>query len=272
MVKHAAQEDRAQSPGGDRATTELRNTLKELEEAKARAEAASHFKTQMLAMVSHELRTPLAAIKGYTTTMLDYYHRLSEAQHREFLEVIDEETDLLTDMVTDLLDLSCLEAGRFALRREPTDIGLLLHKLVNRLGLTHAQPTLDLDVEAGLPLLEADPHRLQQVFRNLLNNALRYTPDNGTITIRASQEADHLLVSLSDTGPDIPPEEQERIFEPFQRGSLPNGYQPATSRAGLGLSICRRLVDAHGGSITVESQPGSGTTFYVRLPIRAPQP
>lgn len=219
-------------------------------------------RASLIATVSHELRTPLAAIKGYATTLLaDDVEWQPEAQKR-FLQIISEETDRLTDMVNDILDLSRLESGALRLQMRPCDFSSLLQETLHRLPIPPEQ--MQLSLPPALPPLLADPLRVQAILRNLLENAWKYGGEVVQIWIEAQAREKDLLIQIRDNGPGIPPEEQERIFEPFYRAQESAAKTP--SGAGLGLAICQGLVQAHGGKLWLEPQP-RGASFVFTLPL-----
>jgi signal transduction histidine kinase len=223
-------------------------------------------KTELLSTVSHELRTPLAAIKGYATTLLQH-DRMRADVRREFLGIIDSESDRLAELISNLLDMSRLEAG--VLRVDPAPIRLqrLADGAVQRAQhLTPAHEIL-LDWRAD-PWVAADVSRVEQVLTNLLNNAIKYSPDGGQICVSSRTRDSMLLISVQDHGVGIPPREVDKIFDRFHR--VEGDLAQRVSGTGLGLAICRGLIEAHGGRVWVESEPGVGSTFTVTLPICDP--
>jgi signal transduction histidine kinase len=247
----------------------LAQTNSQLAEANARLAELDQLKTDFVSMVSHELRTPLGLIKGYAGTLLRQEISLDEATRREFLVVIDDETDRLTELVTNLLDMSRIEAGTLRIDPRPIDVRALLRECVKRLAAREPDRVPDLDVPDVLARVLADERRIVQVVDNLLTNAARYTPPDTLILLRARSD-DHLVtVAVVDHGPGIPAEKREQIFEKFTR--LDGGERPESSGTGLGLAICRGIVQAHGGRIWVDSEIGSGSTFAFTLPVSAGQ-
>jgi signal transduction histidine kinase len=241
---------------------------RQLAAANARLAELDQLKSDFVSMVSHELRTPLGLIKGYAGTLRRQDIELDDATRREFLQVIEEETDSLTELVANLLDMSRIEAGTLRVDPRPTDLNRLLAECAARLHAREPARTLQLNVPAGLPPVLADERRVIQVVDNLLTNAARYTPADAAIVLRAHAGYETVVVEVADDGPGIPPDMRERIFEKFVR--LEGGEGAASGSSGLGLAICRGIVQAHGGTIWVESEPGRGSTFGLSLPVSQP--
>ncbi|MGW8225381.1 MAG: sensor histidine kinase [Anaerolineales bacterium] len=216
-----------------------------------------------VATVSHELRTPLGFIKGYATSLLRDDANWDEETRREFLMIIDEETDRLKELIDNLLDSSRLQSGTLRMEFQPLRIDTMLKDLTLRAKSFHA----DLDIQVNLitaPLkIEADPTRLAQVFDNLISNAIKYAP-NSTVDITLDTEDGYAHIKFSDQGPGIPDEALPNIFTRFYR--VPNQNRSVRG-TGLGLFICRQIVTAHRGQIIAVSKLGEGTTFHIYLPI-----
>lgn len=237
-------------------------------DAKARAERADQLKTRLLANVSHELRTPLNVIIGYAQTALgtpnSYGEELPESLRRD-LGYVHQSGQHLLHLINDLLGLSQAEIGALELFRETISTKAFLQDVFGALSDTEKKPgvTWHLRLPEFLPLLEADPVRLRQILINLLHNAAKFTSE-GKIELGAEVILPYLHIWIQDTGNGIPGEMQEQIFEPFVKIDPPNQRQTG---AGLGLTIVRRLVALHGGSITLESQSNQGSTFHIYLPL-----
>jgi PAS domain S-box-containing protein len=220
-------------------------------------------KSRLVSTVSHELRTPLAAIKGYVTTLLAKDVHWDQASQQEFLEVILAETDRLTSLVNDLLDLSKIEAGNMALRYSECNLFEMAQSAAR-----HAYPSpagrLHLNVPADLPDLLVDRRLIEAVLRNLIENSVKYAGEQSQIFVHASLENGHAIVQVEDEGPGFPSAQSGAIFEDFSR--LENADPFAVPGFGLGLSICRGFVRAHGGDIWVESESrGACVTFSLPL-------
>ena len=239
----------------------------ELAEANARLAELDRLKTEFVSMVSHELRTPLGLIKGYTGSLLQTELVPDETTRREFLTVVDEETDRLTELVTNLLDMSRIESGTLHVDPHPTDLSRVLAACSARLRAREPERRLGLDIPDHLPAVMADERRIGQVVDNLLTNAARYTPADAQILLRARREDGHVEVAVVDDGPGIPAEEREHVFDKFVR--LDDGAD-RPGGTGLGLAICRGIVQAHGGRIrVVDGDTGHGAVFLFDLPTAA---
>jgi two-component system phosphate regulon sensor histidine kinase PhoR len=216
-----------------------------------------------VANVSHELRTPLTAIRGFVEALRDGTIT-DEAGRQRSLAVIAGEERRLQRLVAGLLDLSRIESGQAALRREPVDLAALLRGCAEVVAhrAEEAGVTLDLALPTDLQPVTGDADRLEQVVANLLDNALRYTPAGGRITLAARMDSGTVAVSVADTGRGIPPEALPHLFERFYTADPARTGQGA----GLGLAIAREIVHAHGGELTVVSTPGAGSIFTIHLP------
>jgi signal transduction histidine kinase len=218
------------------------------------------------------LRTPLGLIKVFCTTLLredvDFDHEMQQ----RFLRNIDEETDKLERIVDNLLDLSRMESGRLRLDKQPIDVGQLAQKVMDTMKMD-IQPTQHRFVHdfPTIPLMAIiDPKRIEQVLRNLMSNAIKYSPGGGTITVGGRGDKRQLLVWVKDQGIGIHPQDLERVFDRFYR--VENETTQRVRGAGLGLSVCQGILEAHGERIWVESTPGTGSTFYFTLKRMKPAP
>ena len=217
----------------------------------------------LIADVAHELRTPLTVIQGNLEAMLDGVLPSSPQE----IATLRDETALLARLVSDLRLLSLAEAGQLKLERVEVDPTELITRAVEpfRLQAQSSQIELALEIAANLPFINVDADRIAQVIRNLLNNALRHTAAGGTITLTCRKEtAQSLLITVSDTGEGIPPDDLPFVFDRFYRAD--KSRSRASGGSGIGLTIAKQLVEAHGGKVWVESQPGRGATFGFTLP------
>lgn len=238
-------------------------------ELRSRYEALQDYdrrKDEYLSVITHELRSPLTSILGYAEMLEDEIEGpLSEGQ-RAFVRQIEQGTERVNRLVTDLLDFARVETGTFKLQREQTELGELILGAVAsmRPQAELGRIALETEVRFEQPLvLSVDPQRIVQVFVNFIGNAVKFTPPGGAIRVRAQLEGDALRCEVSDTGPGIAPEDVPRLFRRFSQ--LSAGAEKGGS--GLGLSINKTIVEAHGGRIGVESAPGHGATFWFTLPL-----
>jgi signal transduction histidine kinase len=206
-------------------------------------------KSSLVSTVSHELRTPLAAIKGYVSTMLADDVEWDRASQHEFLTIISDESDRLTNLVNNLLDLSRIEAGSLKLSREKCDIKETVNRAAKQARLL-PQNRFEVQIQAKLPKLYADPPRLESILRNLIENGLKYGGETAKIRVEVGRHDNDFLFRVIDDGPGIPERERQHIFESFYR--VDDSLARLTSGAGLGLAICQGLVRAHGGRIWAE--------------------
>jgi signal transduction histidine kinase/HD-GYP domain-containing protein (c-di-GMP phosphodiesterase class II) len=242
---------------------EEQQRLAELERQLSADEEAS---SNLMSVVAHEIRTPLTAIKAYTETLLDSLSNPHTPRER-FLGIINDECDRLTRLVTDILDLSRLEAGQRPLRLSRFDLERVVQEVADSLHAVSRprQITLEVAAEPGL-LVEADTDLLRRLFLNLFGNAVKFSPVGGVVRVRAAAQGEEWMGSVEDDGPGIPPEDLPRVFERFFRGRQPGEQQ--VEGTGLGLAIARGIVELHGGRIWVESKPTGGSRFCFVLPLR----
>ncbi|MED0672382.1 ATP-binding protein [Aneurinibacillus aneurinilyticus] len=224
-------------------------------------------RSEFVANVSHELKTPITSIKGFTETLLD--GALEDAEiSRSFLTIINEESDRLNRLITDILDLSKIEQKRMPLKVEEINLDKLIKETVRiiREEARAKNIAIYLPTEKNL-IIEGDKDRIQQIILNLVSNAINYTPDNGEVTITLQErDSKSIEMKIADTGIGIPPEHISRIFERFYR--VDKARSRESGGTGLGLAIVKHLIDSHHGMIHVESEEGRGTTFTVILPRR----
>ena len=229
------------------------------------ARQLARMQDEFVSTVSHELRTPLGFIKGYATTLLRQDAEWDTTTRIEFLRIIDEEADRLRELIDNLLDSSRLESGAIGMTREATRIAPLLRSVAERAQAAYPEMALRVDAPDGLPILEIDSTRIAQVLDNLLSNAAKYAP-GAPVELRARREGEAMLIEVEDRGPGIAAEHMSQMFQRFYR--VPE-TQRTVRGTGLGLYICRKIVESHGGQIGVDSQPGQGTRFHFTLPLAA---
>lgn len=222
-------------------------------------------RSSLVSTVSHELRTPLAAIKGYATTMLADDVEWDRVSQREFLSIISDESDRLTNLVNNLLDLSRIEVGTLKLTHEKCNIKEIIKSAANGTQLT-ADNKLSIKIEPKLQDVYADPLRLESILRNLIENSIKYAGEDAHIKVEVNKNGKDIIFHVHDDGPGIPQKEGERIFERFYR--VDDSLTRLTSGAGLGLAICQGLVRAHGGKIWVEKVE-NGASIAFTIPIKS---
>jgi two-component system, OmpR family, sensor histidine kinase BaeS len=239
---------------------------RELEIEEGRRDELDRLKDEFVLTASHELRSPLTSVQGFAELLMLDKDSLTPRQ-LETVEIILDNCRHLVRLLNDLLDLARSDAGRLSIRPQPTEVAPLIEDVVRTMrGQTEAtSQSLTEQVEPGLPLINVEPDRIRQILVNLLTNAHEYTPEGASIGIAARAVGTDVLISVSDNGPGIPPDQLERIFERFTRGDA--GLTQRVGGTGLGLAISKSLVELHGGSISAESTVGQGSTFHVRLPI-----
>ncbi len=235
-----------------------------------REKELEELKDNFFAMISHELRTPLFSIQGFTEILQDEKN-LDEATRAEFLATIRRQAVQLSEMVSNLLDFSRFERGKIDLQKEPVEMERLVHQTVLKLqGYAHQQKVhLETDLPANLPVILGDHQRLEQVLTNLIGNAIKFSPQEGTVVIQVSAAPAEIQVKVHDDGPGIPEKELRRIFEPYYQVKQTGERGPAGT--GLGLYISRKIIEEHGGKIWAESRPGEGSTFCFTLSTLSPE-
>jgi len=226
---------------------------------------ADELKDEFIGLVSHELRSPMTVIMGAIHTALREGDRLSADETRQLLQDAAVESETLSHLLGNLLELSRAQANRLQLYTETVSVERVIDNAVEKVGAQYPAHRFRVDLHDRLPMANADELRLERVLYNLLENAAKYSRQPGEIRVSVRREDDHLVIGVCDQGIGISQRDQTRIFAPFQRLE---GHKPDRVRgAGLGLLVCRRLVEAHGGRIWVESEPGKGSTFLFTLPL-----
>ena len=240
----------------------------ELQRRAGERDQLDRMKDEFVLTASHELRSPLTSVQGFAELLLLERERLSPKQ-ADTVEVILDNTRHLVRLLNDLLDLARSDAGRLTIRAEPTEATGLIEDAVRtmRAQFDARRQELNLEIETGLPRIEADRDRIRQVLVNLLTNANEYCPEGAGIEVKAHRADADVEIEVIDDGPGIPAPQLERIFERFTRGDA--GETQRVGGTGLGLAISKSLVELHGGTIEAESIPGAGSTFRVRLPAIA---
>lgn len=255
------------APAGPHEVQELTRAFNSMA---ARVQASQKSQREFVANVSHEMKTPLTSIQGFAQALLDGTAETQEAQQKA-AQVIYNESERMHRMVLDLLDLAKLDAGTADMKMSPVNMRALLNVIAEKFApQSHrAGVKIETDIPSDLPPLIADGDRMAQVFTNLTDNALKFTPQGGVITLCAFIDADKMNISVMDTGAGIPEEDLPHIFQRFYQADPARKGGEAHS-AGLGLAIVHEIVAAHGGRISVQSRKGAGTTMEVILPLAQP--
>lgn len=222
-------------------------------------------KDDFIGLVSHELRSPMTVITGAINTALTEAERLSPEETRQLLKDAALEAESLSNLLTNLLELSRVQAQRLVLYAEAISVKKVIRDAVDKIKRQSSTHKLVLSLPRHLPPVYADPLRLERILYNLLENAVKYSPPGGEVRVSVEPQEEHLVIGVSDQGIGISPADQKKLFEPFQR--LEKSRLSGVRGVGLGLMVCRRLVEAHGGHIWVESKPGHGSSFFFTMPL-----
>jgi signal transduction histidine kinase len=240
----------------------------EIQEKSAQLEVANKHKSDFLANMSHELRTPLNAIIGFSEVLIERMFGEVNEKQAEYLKDIHESGRHLLSLINDILDLSKIEAGRMELELSSFDLPgavsnamTLVRERAQRHGIQ-----LGLDMDPRLGEFQADERKVKQILLNLLSNAVKFTPDGGRVDVSAKLDTDKVQIAVKDTGVGIAPEDHAAVFEEFKQ--VGRDYTRKAEGTGLGLALTKRLVELHGGEISLESTLGKGATFTVKLPLR----
>lgn len=225
-----------------------------------------NLRSTFLSMLGHELQTPLSIIKGYTDTLARSDGKWDKNTLHRGLEVIEEECDRLSKLVNRLLLASRIETGTVTLKKEEVQLPAVAVKVVRRLKATASKHDFEVKFDLDFPVVYADPERIEEVITNLVDNAIKYSPHGGKITITGTAQRDCVTVTVKDDGLGIPQRDIERIFERFRRGDSSQAQK--VRGVGLGLYICRSIVEAHGGQIRASSELGKGSRFTFALPLQ----
>ncbi len=221
-------------------------------------------KSEFISTAAHELRTPLTSIQGFAE-VLQIREDLSPEARNELLSIIIEQSDALAEIISDLLDIAHIESGRgVVLKKEPCDLASLVRQTVDRFSMQSDRHRFQIEIPDGASRVKADKGKIRQVLENILSNAIKYSPEGGTIRIRGKVEDNAVMISFRDQGIGMTPEQMEHMFDKFYRADTSNS---AVSGVGLGLSIVKYIIEAHSGEIRVDSRPGRGTTISFCLPI-----
>jgi signal transduction histidine kinase len=262
---------RATETGGDEVSSLARtfNRMAQDLESRATALAASdRARRQLLADVSHELMTPLAAIRGYVETLGMADLPLDRDTRARYLDIVEQETHKLEAIIGDLLDLARLEGGGDRVKAEPVAVEDLFKRIADRHepSLRDRQISLQIDIAPHTPRVLGDAGRLEQALQNLAANAIRHTPEGGTVGLTAAPANDGVSITIRDSGPGIPDEHLAHIFDRFYKVDASRAGTAVPSGSGLGLSIVRAIIERHGGTVTAGNRADGGAMFELQLP------
>jgi signal transduction histidine kinase len=242
----------------ERISVSLRDAVQRARQERDRADLVS--------TVAHELRSPLTSVKGFTATLLAKWHRFNDDQKKVMLETVNADADRVTRLITELLDVSRIEAGRLEIRRQVVDLAAEARKIIaGRIAAGEPEDRFRLVERGPLPELWLDPDKIGQILGNLVENAVRHGAGTVTVVVEPDPREEGAAVSVRDQGEGIPPEAANRVFRQFWRG-----HSNRRGGTGLGLYIVKGLVEAHGGQITVQRAPGGGAEFRFTVPAGAP--
>jgi len=241
----------------------LKDAAEQLADANEELQHISRVKDDFVAMVNHELRTPLTAMKQAIGLFLNGTLGPLTLEQREFMTVMARNLNRLTELITNLLDLSKIQAGKLALRIGPCRVEEIVDETLRVHQPLIGRRTIHVEMPPDLPPMLADRDRMIQVIGNLVSNAVKFTPEGGTITVGAQVSDDRMTIRIEDTGIGIAPEKKERLFQRFERLDA----DPSRPGTGLGLAICRELLELQQGSIHADSKPTGGTVFACEVPL-----
>jgi signal transduction histidine kinase len=242
-----------------------RQNLQHAYEALEQQNQESRLQEDFISTITHELRTPLGFIKGYSTTLLRSDTNWEQETQQEFLRIIDQEADRLQELIENLLDSARLQSGNMKMDFQAVRVETLIRSVADRVKIHHADLKVHFDAEQPGTMIRGDPKRLGQVFENLLNNAVKYAPGSDVWVRIETRESEGVLILLEDHGPGISQRYLPHIFDRFFRNPE---LEPYVHGSGLGLFICKKIIQAHQGQIFATSTVGQGTTFHIILPFQ----
>lgn len=238
----------------------LNSTVDQLTKANYKLERTNRLRANIVTIVSHELKTPLTSIKGFAHTLMREDAKFDEAVKRKYLSIINSETDRLSKLINDMMDMTRIEMGRMELKKELVSVSRIIRDAAAMLNISN----IELDVKEYLSDIWLDKNKIQEVILNIIDNAVKYSPKDEKIRIKAYEEKDFIKVTVDDEGHGIQENEREKVFDAFYRE--PSGLSYNSKGLGLGLYICKGIIEAHKGRIWIEEKQGKGTSIAFTLP------
>ena len=241
--------------------------LTEVEAQKKELEKLNEEKNRFIGIASHDLKNSITAIQGASSVLVDLPDKIGKEDKMKLTNAIFRSSKFMGNLVNDLLDISVIEAGKLELKKTSTDYKSFINKNLELKYILAKEKniTIEVKIDETIPLINLDQTKISQVLNNFIDNALKFSILNSTVTIEVSKEEDSILTKIIDKGPGIPEEEQHKLFTEFHKTSVkPTGGEKST---GLGLAISKKIIETHGGKIGVESKVGEGSTFYFTIPI-----
>lgn len=265
-IKEAKENLEIQTWGLKKTNEGIRLLYKELERKNKELQKIDEMKSDFVSTVSHELRTPLSTMKEFTSIVLDGIPGDLNKDQKEYLKIVKGNIERLARLISDLLDISKIESGKLELKKKFTNIIELVEQVLLTLNVQakEGQISMKTDIKGALPDLYIDPDKITQIFVNLIGNAIKFTPENGSITVEVKDIGDFLECSVIDTGKGIAKEDMGKLFSKFQQFDREPGS--GAKGTGLGLAICKKLIEMHGGEVWAESKVGQGSQFSFTLP------
>jgi signal transduction histidine kinase len=250
---------------GKKQTTELRRSIDLERETTRMLKERDQLKSERVAMMAHDIRSPVSVVIGCAELLTNRWNQMEESQRAKFLDTISRQARGLLDLVDDALQVASIEAGELKYAAAPFDMALFIDRMVSDMCKADEGLNLTADLAEDLPQAMGDEHRYRQVLFNLLSNAMKFSDRGDPIRVSAIADGDEIVIAVQDKGVGIPAEEIDRVFQKFARVEGPSASK--AEGTGLGLYICKLMVEAQGGRIWIESEPGAGSRFSFTVPV-----